>query len=96
MDRKAHRLSSLSNLHVRANYERYGQSSVFCRELVACKHCPDTHLLSPYQAASFGFLGDPIDGPAWTRSGLALERWFGRDVFDRRKFPPVADVKEPA
>jgi len=75
-------------------YQRPGWLTQHSRELVACKHCPDTHvLISEWQATSFGLLGDPIGGARVTRRDRAFGRRMNDDLFDRRKFPPVENVE---
>jgi len=69
-------------------YQRWKHDSevLYSRDLVACKHCSDTHqLLSTWQAASFAFLGDPVGGRPWTRKDLSFGRWNNRHIFDRKK-----------
>lgn len=70
-------------------YERPGAEINYYRLLVACKRCPDTHLLlNPYQAACFELLGDPT----LTRRDRSFGRNGNRHLFERRTLPPV----EPA
>jgi hypothetical protein len=81
----------------RYQYWKYDSDAPLAsRNLVACKHCSDTHqLLSAWQAASFGFLGDPVaNGSQWTRKSLRFGRKMNRHIFDRKRFPPVETESE--
>lgn len=68
----------------------WGREICHYRNLIVCKGCSDKHvLLSEMQAAAFGLVGDPIGGPRITQKDRSFFRRMNRQLFDRKKYPPL-------